>query len=64
MVIKLKKIREEKCLSVEELALISGVDKKIIEEIEMNKADFVAVKDMRKIASGLGVRVTDIFFND
>ena len=60
--LKVKKLREEKDFSIEQLANISDVDRNYISDIEKGKRN-VSIEIIEKIIIGLG---TDFgtFFND
>lgn len=61
---KLKEIREEQGLSQEKLAEKSTVSRTIISELETGKTDVITNVTLEKLASALGKKVTDIFFQD
>lgn len=59
---KLKEIREEQGISQEELAEKSKVSRTTISELETEKKEVTTNITLEKIASALGLKVSDIFF--
>lgn len=59
---KLKETREEQGLSQEELAEKSKVSRTTISELETEKKEVTTNITLEKIASALGLKVSDIFF--
>ena len=57
----LKEIRENKGVSVSELARKSGVTRQTIYNIENDPERVVDSKTMEAVAAGLGVKVSKIF---
>ena len=55
---KVKKLREERALSVAELAKMTGLSSRWIGECEKNTN--VSIKTLNKIAKALGVHITDL----
>lgn len=60
---KLHEIREEKGVSLRELAKLAGVSKTQINEIENGQSD-PTLKTMRRIAKALNMKIEDIFWCD
>jgi len=52
--------RESRGLSIAELARKSGVAKSYLSQLERGEADNPSLEAVRKIAGGLGVRVSDL----
>lgn len=61
---RLKEIREFRGLSQEELSEKSTVSRTTISDIETNKKIVVTNITLEKLATALGLKVTDIFFRD
>lgn len=62
MAYKIKEKREKKKLTQQALADKSGVSRQIISRLE-NEEDVITTTDtLKKIASALGCKVSDIFF--
>lgn len=59
---KLKKVREEKRMTQEELAEKSGVSRPTIVAIEGDKVTDVKASTLLKLAAALEVPVSEIFF--
>jgi len=59
---KLKETREEQGMSQEELAEKSKVSRTTISELETEKKEVTTNITLEKIASALGLKVSDIFF--
>lgn len=53
-------LRESRGLSIAELARKSGVAKSYVSQLESGEADNPSLEAVRKIAAGLGVRVSDL----
>lgn len=64
MINKLKKIREEKGFSQEELSKRANVSRTTISALENKKKLVVNNITLEKIANALNLRVSDIFFID
>lgn len=60
---KLKKFREEKNLTQEELAKLAGVSRVTISGLETDSQNDVKLKTMKSISRALNVPVEDIFLN-
>lgn len=58
----LKKIREEKNMTQEQLAEKSRVSRTIISELENGKTDVITNITLERLATALDKRITDIFF--
>lgn len=58
----LKKVRELKGMSQEELAEKSGVSRTTISELETEKKEVTTNVTLEKIANALEMNVADIFF--
>lgn len=58
----LKKVRELKGMSQEELAEKSGVSRTTISELETEKKEVTTNVTLEKIANALEMKVADIFF--
>ena len=64
MINKLKKIREEKNMTQDELAEKSGVSRTIISQIENNKIINITKDTMERLAvNGLDSTIVDVFFD-
>ena len=61
---RLKKIREDEGISQEELSKKSSVSRTIISELENDKTNVITNATLEKLASALGKKVTDIFFQE
>lgn len=61
---KLKKVREEKGMSQEELAEKSGVSRTTISAIETEKKKITTNITLERIAKALGEKVSNIFFTE
>ncbi len=57
---RIKRIREERGLSLGELEAASGVTKGYLSQLESGKATNPSVISVHKIAQGLGVRLADL----
>lgn len=64
MINKLKKIREEKGFSQEELSKRANVSRTTISALENKRKLVVNNITLEKIANALNLRVSDIFFID
>lgn len=65
MINNLKRIREEKKMTQDELAEKAGVSRTTISEIENNKVINITKDTMEKIAvNGLNSTIVDVFFNN
>lgn len=60
----IKRIREEKNISQEELARLSGVSRTTISGLETGKITVVGTDTLEKLAKALGVKVKAIFFEN
>lgn len=58
---QLKKIREEKDMSISELARTSGVSRQTIYRLEMEETKTANTKTLKTLANVLDVQVTDFF---
>ncbi len=58
---KLKKLREEKNISQQELAIILGITQQAYSRIELGKAK-PSLSKAKEIADFFGVSIEDIFF--
>lgn len=58
----LKKIREEKNMTQEQLAEKSRVSRTIISELENGKTDVITNITLERLATALDKKITDIFF--
>lgn len=64
MINKLKRIREEKNMTQDELAEKSGVSRTIISQIENNKVVNITKDTMERLAvNGLDSTIVDVFFD-
>lgn len=61
---KLREIRENKGISQEELAQMSGISRTTISELETEKKAVTTNITLEKIAEALAQKVSDIFFID
>ena len=61
---KVKEIRERKGLSQESLSKKSGVSRAIISGLESGTVKETSTRTLSKVAKALGVRVSDIFFDE
>lgn len=61
---RLKEIREDEGISQEELSKKSSVSRTIISELENDKTNVITNATLEKLASALGKKVTDIFFQE
>ena len=61
---KLREIRENKGISQEELAQMSGISRTTISELETEKKEVTTNITLEKIAEALNQKVSDIFFID
>lgn len=59
-----KKIRQERGMTQEELSIKSGVARSIISALESGHTDSVTTRTMSKLADALEVPVLHIFFTD
>lgn len=59
---KIKEAREEKRLTQEELAKLSGVSRPTIVALENGTAEDVKISTLQKLAAALGKTIQDIFF--
>lgn len=59
---RLKKVREDKGISQEELSEKSGVSRTTISELETEKKEVTTNITLEKIAKALGEKVSNIFF--
>jgi transcriptional regulator with XRE-family HTH domain len=57
---RIRRLREERGLSLGELEVASGVTKGYLSQLESGKAMNPSVLSANKIAQGLGVRLTDL----
>ena len=60
MKILLNKLRSEKGITLEELAVKSGISKSTLNRIE-NEITFPTMNQMEKLAMALGVRISDLY---
>lgn len=58
---KLKKIREEKGLTITELARLSKVTRQTIYRLENEEDGVVNSKTMKALADALGINIADFF---
>lgn len=63
MVFNVKKIREEKGISQEELSKKTGISRTIISGMETGLVKNATVETVKKIAQALDVKISDIFFD-
>ncbi len=61
---KIKKLRDEKHMTQEELAAKSGVSRTIISLLENHSTHSTSTKTLVKLAAALGVTVDQIFFDN
>ena len=61
---RLKEIREDEGISQEELSKKSSVSRTIISELENDKTNVITNATLEKLASAIGKKVTDIFFQE
>ena len=61
MKLNIRKIRDEKRISQEELAKKSGVSRATISGLETNPKAITTTETLQKIADALGVRVSEFF---
>ncbi len=61
---RLREVREEEDMSQEDLANKSKVSRTTISELENNKTNVVTNATLEKLASALGRKVIDIFFQE
>ena len=61
---RVKEIREEIGMSQEELSEKSGVSRTTISGLENNSIDVITNITLEKIATALGKKVPEIFFQD
>ncbi|WP_283683422.1 helix-turn-helix transcriptional regulator [Parablautia sp. Marseille-Q6255] len=59
---KIKQFRNEKNISQEELARLSGVSRAIISGLESGSIKTTTTSTLSKIAEALGKKVSDLFF--
>lgn len=59
---KIKQFRNEKNISQEELARLSGVSRAIISGLESGSIKTTTTSTLSKIAKALGKKVSDLFF--
>ncbi len=59
---KIKQFRNEKNISQEELAKLSGVSRAIISGLESGSIKTTTTSTLSKIAKALGKKVSDLFF--
>lgn len=62
MLVRIKELREQKNISQEELAKLSGVGRTTISALETGKATVTTNYTMQKISEALGEEVTTVFF--
>lgn len=60
---KIKEIRESMGMTQQELSEISGVARSIINGLETGRTETTTTDTLRKIASALGKKVSEIFFD-
>lgn len=60
MKILLRKIREEKELSLRQVEILTGVSKSVLFRIEQGMTD-PGIGILEKIAKGLHIKITDLF---
>lgn len=60
MKILLNKLRREKGITLEELAVQSGISKSTLNRIE-NEITFPTMNQMEKLAIALGVKISDLY---
>ena len=58
--IKLWEVRTSKCLKLEAVALLTGVSKSTLNNIENGKTS-PTLANLEKIARGLGCRISDLY---
>jgi Uncharacterized protein conserved in bacteria len=63
MRLMIKELREQKGISIEELAGQTGVDAVFLSDLENNKVDICCAKVLAKIADILGVKAQYIFID-
>lgn len=62
---KIRKIREEKCMTQEDLAEKSGISRTTISDLENQKVMNITTATMRKIAeNGLNSSIPEVFFDE
>lgn len=59
---RIKQFRNEKNISQEELARLSGVSRAIISGLESGSITTTTTSTLSKIANALGKKVSDLFF--
>lgn len=59
---RIKQFRNEKNISQEELAKLSGVSRAIISGLESGSITTTTTSTLSKIANALGKKVSDLFF--
>lgn len=60
--LKVQQLRKEKGLSQEKFALSIGMDRTYFASVEAGKRN-IAIKNIQKIADGLGVSLSELFEN-
>jgi transcriptional regulator with XRE-family HTH domain len=61
---RVKDIRKQEGLTQEELSKKSGVSRAIISSLETNSEVITSTLTLQKIATALGRKVSDLFFED
>lgn len=61
---RVKDIRKQEGLTQEELSKKSGVSRAIISSLETNSEVITSTSTLQKIATALGRKVSDLFFED
>lgn len=62
---KIRNIREEKCMTQEDLAKKSGISRTTISDLENQKVMNITTATMRKIAvDGLNSSIPEVFFDE
>lgn len=61
---RIREEREAAGMSQEELAKNAGVSRTIISGLESGRIKITTTETLQKIASALGKRITDIFFDN
>lgn len=59
--VKIKKVREEKGISLRELERRTGIDRHYLADLEKMPADEILVSEAVFIAQALGVTIEDLF---
>lgn len=60
---RVRKIREDKCISQEKLAALAGLDRTYISKIERGERN-VTLEVVERLSSALGIRPCELFEED